>query len=78
MKIEVFGTGCAKCEALATQAKLAADQLGVEYELVKVNDLKDMASRGVLITPALAVDGVVKLSGKAASANEIAELLKQC
>ncbi|NLX24075.1 MAG: thioredoxin family protein [Phycisphaerae bacterium] len=64
MKIEILGTGCAKCEKLAASADAAAKSLGVPYELVKVKDLAEIMRRGVVFTPALAVDGEVKVSGK--------------
>lgn len=63
-KIQVLGTGCAKCEKLADLAKQAADELGIEYELVKIKDIVEITSFGVMMTPALAVDGEVKVSGK--------------
>ncbi|MFH1418445.1 MAG: thioredoxin family protein [Planctomycetota bacterium] len=64
MKIEVFGPGCSRCTSLAANAKAAADKLGIEYELSKVSDLSEMVKRGVIVTPALAIDGEVKLSGQ--------------
>ena len=77
MKIEILGTGCAKCRALAENAKVAADGLGVRYELVKVQDFNEIAKRGVLITPALVVNGKVKVTGKLASVDEIKGHLRQ-
>lgn len=76
MKIEIFGTGCPKCNALAEAAKEAADRLGVEYELVKVTEIAEMAGRGVMITPALAVNGEIKFSGKVPPVEEIQGYLK--
>lgn len=63
-KLQILGTGCAKCQQLAAHTKQAADELGLEYELVKVTSLQDIMKFGVMVTPALAVDGVVKFSGK--------------
>lgn len=63
-KIQVLGTGCAKCTKLAENARRAAEELGIEYELVKVTELQEIAGFGVMQTPALAVDGEVKLVGK--------------
>jgi small redox-active disulfide protein 2 len=71
-----LGTGCPKCEALAENAKAAAAKLGIEYELVKVTNLADIASYGVMVTPALVVDGQVKSSGKVASPEEVAKMLQ--
>ncbi len=75
MKIEILGTGCTKCNQLEANAKAAADRLGLPYELVHVKDLMRIASYGVLMTPALAIDGKVKIVGKVASEAEIASLL---
>ena len=76
MKIEIFGTGCAKCEKLTEAAKGAAEGLGVNYELLKVQDLNEIAKRGILMTPALAVDGVLKLVGRVPDTGELAKLLQ--
>jgi small redox-active disulfide protein 2 len=76
MKIQILGTGCAKCKQLAENAEAAARELGVAYELEKVTDFADIARMGVLTTPALAVDGKVKLIGKVATPAEIRALLK--
>jgi small redox-active disulfide protein 2 len=75
MKIEILGTGCKKCETLAANAKSAADKLGVPYELVKVTDINKIASYGVMMTPALAIDGKVRVIGKVASEAEVSILL---
>ena len=76
MKLEILGTGCAKCTKLAENVKAAADQFGLDYEIVKVTDLAKIASYGVMMTPALVVDGEVKISGKLASEAELCEILK--
>ena len=75
MKIEILGTGCRKCNELEANAKAAADKLGIPYELVHVKELSKIASYGVMMTPALAIDGKVKLVGNVASAAEITTLL---
>ena len=74
-KIEVLGTGCSKCKKLAENAEAAAKELGIEYELVKVTDINEIIEFGVMVTPALAVDGEVKSAGKVLSADDIKELL---
>ena len=76
MKIEIFGPGCARCEALAASAKSAADKLGIDYELCKVTELAEMMVRGIMATPALALDGEVKAMGKVPSEDELTVLLK--
>lgn len=75
MKIEVLGTGCKKCNMLEAATKAAADKLGIPYELTHVKDLGKIAAYGVLMTPALVVDGQVKVSGKVPSEAEITTLL---
>ena len=76
MKIQVFGTGCPKCQQLEENAKAAVQQLGIEAEVEKVKDLNRIAEAGVMMTPALAVDGQVKVSQKVASVEEIEGWLK--
>ncbi|NLI74877.1 MAG: thioredoxin family protein [Candidatus Riflebacteria bacterium] len=75
MKIQILGTGCAKCQKLAETAKQAADELKLSYELVKVTNLNDIMGFGVMVTPALAVDGTVKVAGKVPSVDEIKKML---
>ena len=70
-KIEVLGTGCAKCEKLAELADQAARELGIEYELVKVTDIMAITERGVIMTPGLVVDGEVKATGKLPSLDQL-------
>ncbi|GMW02770.1 MAG: thioredoxin family protein [Candidatus Hydrogenedentota bacterium] len=75
MKLQVLGTGCPKCRKLTESAEAAAKELGLEYELEKITDLHDIMAFGVMVTPALVVDGQVKLSGKAPDVGEIKKLL---
>ncbi len=75
MKIEVLGTGCAKCKKLYENALEAVKASGKEAEVVKVEDIKTIASYGVMSTPAIVVDGVVKSSGKLVSPADIAAML---
>jgi small redox-active disulfide protein 2 len=74
-KIEILGTGCAKCLRLAEATENAAKELGIPFELVKVTELQQIMSYGVMVTPALVVDGVVKTAGKVPSVQEIRSLL---
>ena len=74
-KIQILGTGCPKCQKLAENAKAAAEELGIEYEMVKVSDINEIVEFGVMMTPALAVDGDVKSAGKLLSPDEIKEAL---
>ena len=75
MKIHILGSGCAKCHALTAVAQQAAHDLGLTYELEKVTDVKRFAEFGVMFTPALVVDGAVKVSGKVPSLDEAKKLL---
>ena len=75
IKLQILGTGCAKCNALTEATKKAAEELGIDYEIVKVTEIKDIMSFGVMRTPALAVDGVVKITGKVPSHAELKGLL---
>ena len=74
-KLQILGTGCPKCNDLAAKTEEAARQLGMEYQLVKISDINDIMSFGVMMTPALAVDGEVKISGKVPGMDEIKRLI---
>ena len=76
MKIEVLGTGCMKCTKLYEAAKEAVAQTGVQAEVAHVTDLAELMKRGVMVTPALVVDGRVKSAGKVLKPEEIAKLLR--
>ncbi len=74
-KLQILGTGCAKCTKLAEHAEAAAQALGIEYEIEKIKDINAIMGFGVMMTPALAVDGEVKVAGKVPSADEIKKML---
>ena len=74
-KIQILGTGCPKCKKLAENAEAAAKELGIEYELEKVTQINDIMKMGVMVTPALAIDGEVKMAGKVASPEDIKSML---
>ena len=74
-KIQILGTGCAKCNKLAELAEKAAREMNIEYELEKVTNLDDIMNFGVMITPALAVDGNVKVAGKVPKVEAIKQML---
>ncbi|HQO40533.1 MAG TPA: thioredoxin family protein [Spirochaetota bacterium] len=76
-KIEVLGTGCAKCNKLEENARKAAEGLGIEYEVLKVKDINDIMNYGVMITPALVVNGVVKVAGKVPGVDELKKMIKE-
>jgi small redox-active disulfide protein 2 len=75
MTIQILGTGCPKCNLLAQHAAQAAQALGIDHEIVKVTKIADIMKFGVMLTPALAVDGVVKCMGKVPSVDEIKTLI---
>ena len=74
-KIQILGSGCTKCNKLAQSAKQAADELAIPYEFEKITDILRFADFGVIVTPALVVDGVVKSIGKIPSHEELKKLI---
>ena len=76
MKIQILGTGCPKCKKLTQHAEEAVKALGLDAEIEKVTQINDIIKFGVLMTPAVAIDGVVKSVGKLLSIEEIKGLLK--
>ncbi len=75
MRIQVLGTGCPKCKTLMANAESAVKAAGIEATVEKVDQIADIMKMGVMITPALAVDGVVKSAGKVLSPEEIKKFL---
>jgi len=76
MKIQVLGTGCPKCKKTAEAAELAVNELGIEAEIVKVTDLNEIMKFGVMLTPALALDGEVKVVGKVPTVEQVKAMLQ--
>jgi small redox-active disulfide protein 2 len=74
MKIEILGTGCLKCTRLFENAKQAVSEANLEAEVLKVQDLNEITNFGVMVTPALAINGEVKSTGKLLSPDEIKQL----
>ncbi len=74
-KIQILGTGCPKCKKLAENAEIAAKDLGIEYSLEKITEISEIMKFGVMMTPALAIDGQVKSVGKVISPDEIKKML---
>jgi small redox-active disulfide protein 2 len=75
MKLQILGVGCARCNALAMAAEEAAQSLAVEYQIERVTDLEHMVGLGARATPALAVDGDLKVEGRVPSMEEIKKIL---
>jgi len=76
IKLQILGTGCRKCKKLAAHAEAAAAALGIEYEIEKVTDINEIIEFGVMMTPALVVDGEVKTVGKVPTADEIKRFME--
>jgi small redox-active disulfide protein 2 len=76
MKVQILGSGCAKCKLLEQHAREAVTELGLGAEVVKVADIDAIVAMGVMSTPALAIDGVVKNSGRVLSKDQVVEILK--
>ena len=70
-RLQILGTGCPKCKKLTENAEAAAKALGIAYEIEKITDVNEVMKFGVMMTPALAVDGEVKVVGKVPSVEEI-------
>jgi small redox-active disulfide protein 2 len=75
MKIEILGSGCAKCKEVEKHVGEALARTGVHADVVHIYDIKEISRRGVFFTPALAIDGQVKISGRVPAVEEIAKLL---
>lgn len=74
-KIQILGTGCPKCKKLAENAEAAAKQSGIEYEIEKVTDINEIMKFNVMMTPALAIDGQVKIIGKVPTPEELLHVI---
>mgnify|MGYP000860820506 CR=1 FL=1 len=77
MKIEVMGTGCAKCKSLLKNVQKAVEESGTEAEIIKVDSIQEIMDRGVMMTPALYIDGKSVLTGRTATVEEIKRMLKR-
>jgi small redox-active disulfide protein 2 len=76
LKIEVLGPGCPKCRLLEKNVRAALEEMGIEAEVTKISEIKDIAARGVLMTPGLVVDGQVMSSGHLLSVNQVKKRLE--
>ena len=75
MKIEILGTGCPKCKKTIEHAQEAVKDSGIDAEIIKVTQINDIMNYGVMVTPALAINGSVKVSGRVPEVNEIKKLI---
>ncbi len=76
-KIQILGMGCAKCNSLYAAAEAAAKELGLEYEMEKISDIEKITEMGVMMTPAIAVNGEVKFAGRVPSAESLKKMLSE-
>lgn len=74
-KLQILGTGCPKCKKLTELTEEAANEMGIEYEIEKVTDINEIMEMGIMMTPGLVVDGVVKVAGKVPSVDAIKKML---
>jgi len=77
MKVQILGPGCINCRKLEENAKMAISELGIDAEIEKITDINKIIDMGVMMTPALAIDGVVKSSGRVLSKNQIKEIIEK-
>ena len=77
MLLQILGTGCPKCKMLAKNTEKAATELGVDFTLEKVTEIQKIMNFGVMVTPALAVNGEVKIAGKVATVDDLKKILSQ-
>lgn len=77
MKVQILGSGCAKCKLLEEHARQAVAELGLDAEVVKVSDIDEIMDMGVMMTPALALDGEVKSAGKLLSKDAVIEIIRK-
>jgi small redox-active disulfide protein 2 len=75
MKIEILGTGCAKCHKLEEVVRSSTREMGIQADISKVEDIKKIMAYGVMMTPALVIDGQVKIAGKIPGLDELKKLL---
>ena len=76
MEIKILGAGCPKCQKLEAMVRVVVDKLGLDAEIIHIHDIDKILSYNIMMTPALVVDGVVKLSGKLPSADKLEQMLQ--
>ena len=77
MKIEIFGSGCPKCKVTEKNVRKAVEDLKIQVEIIKIDDLQEIINRGVMMTPAVFIDGKAKVLGRIPSPDEIKKLLQK-
>ena len=76
MKIEILGSGCAKCKSVEKLVRSIVEELGIQADIVKVEDLQEIVNRGIIMTPAVFIDGEAKIVGRVPTADELKKLLQ--
>ncbi len=76
MKIEILGSGCAKCKSVEKLVRNIVEELGIQADIVKVEDLQEIVNRGIMMTPAVFIDGEAKIVGRIPTADELKKLLQ--
>ncbi len=76
MKIEILGSGCAKCKSVEKLVRNIVEELGIQADIVKVEDLQEIVNRGIMMTPAVFIDGEAKIVGRVPTADELKKLLR--
>ena len=76
MKIEILGSGCAKCKSVEKLVRNIVEELGIQADIVKVEDLQEIVNRGVMMTPAVFIDGEAKIVGRVPTADELKKILR--
>ena len=77
MKIEILGSGCPKCKQTEKNVRKAVEELGIKAEIVKVEDLQEIVNRGIIMTPAVFINGESKIKGRIRSPEDIKKLLQK-
>ncbi len=76
MKIEILGSGCAKCKSVEKLVRNVVEELGIQADIIKVEDLQEIVNRGIMMTPAVFIDGEAKIVGRVPTADELKKLLQ--
>ena len=77
MKIEILGSGCAKCKSVENLVRNIIEELGIQADIIKIEDLQEIVNRGIMMTPAVFIDGEAKIVGRVPTADELKKLLQQ-
>lgn len=76
MKIEILGSGCAKCKSVEKLVRNIVEELGIQVDIIKVEDIQEIINRGIMLTPAVFIDGKAKIVGRIPTADELKKLLR--